>query len=101
MCGIRRRGTRFTRSALIAGRQKQRLAGASPMSYPVSRARSHELAAEQIRKEFHDFDGGLRLQLGAQVGALADDVWAGLLCNRDDRVFDGALRYCALWVGGI
>src|SRR6267143_5919755 len=63
--------------------------------------RTHELAPEQVRKEFHDLDGGLRLQLGAQVGALADDVWAGVLRHRDDRVFDRAVRYRALWVGGI
>src|SRR6202140_110780 len=63
--------------------------------------RTHELAPEQVRKEFHDLDGGLRLQLGAQVGALADDVWAGLLRHRDDRVIDGAFRHRALWVGGV
>src|SRR5258708_14405849 len=63
--------------------------------------RTHELAPEQVRKEFHDLDGGLRLQLGAQVGALADDVWAGVLRHRDDRVIDGAVRYRALWLGGI
>src|SRR5882762_6877529 len=63
--------------------------------------RPHELAPEQVRKEFHDLDGGLRLQLGPQVGALADDVWAGVLRDRDDRVIDRAVRYRALWVGGI
>src|SRR5271157_5153509 len=71
------------------------------MGYPVSHERPHELAAEQIRKEFHDLDRGLRLQLGAQVGALADDVWTRVLRYRDDRVFDLTLRYRTLWRGGI
>jgi hypothetical protein len=39
----------------------------------------HGLAAKQVRKEFPDHHGGLRLQLGSEVGSVAYDVWAGLL----------------------
>src|SRR5271169_2572459 len=126
MCGIRRRGTRFISRDLRSS--DGRLVRLSAIGWPGGGARlstgkiwlydrnhsraydrwvilyckrAHELAAEQIRKEFHDLDGGLRLQLGAQVGALADDVWAGVLRYRNDRVFHRALRYRALWLGGI
>jgi hypothetical protein len=34
----------------------------------------------------------------AQVGGLADDVWPGLLRDRDDRLFHFALRHRALWL---
>src|SRR5271169_677890 len=126
MCGIRRRGTRFISRDLRSS--DGRLVRLSAIGWPGGGARlstgkiwlydrnhsraydrwvilyckrAHELAAEQIRKEFHDLDSGLRLQLGAQVGALADDVWSGVLRHRDDRVFHRALRYRAFRVGGI
>jgi NADH-quinone oxidoreductase B subunit len=48
----------------------------------------HELARKPVRKELPDYHRGLRVQLGAQIGALADDVRTRLLCDRDDRLFE-------------
>src|SRR4029078_1349441 len=49
-----------------------------------------------IRTELRDDLGRLRVQLGPEVGDLAADVRAGLLRDRDDRLFHIALRYRAL-----
>src|SRR5438132_13822352 len=53
-----------------------------------------------LRKKLHDFVGGLRLQLGAQVRHLAAHLWFGLLRHRNDRLHDGPVRYRTLRRGG-
>src|SRR5256885_15355100 len=40
----------------------------------------------KIRKELHDYVGGLCVQLGAEERDLAADVWTGVLRDRNDRV---------------
>ena len=64
--------------------------------------KAHELVTEQIRKEFPDHHGRLRLQLGAEVVGLADDLRLGLLRDRDDcvlhrvSILPGLARRCSV-----
>src|SRR6266576_4501250 len=55
----------------------------------------------KIRKELHDYLGGLCVQLGAEERDLAADIWTGVLCDRNDRVDDFAVRYGEVWSGSV
>jgi len=48
-------------------------------------ASSNGRTGSTVRKELHDYVGGLRFQLGAEERHLAANVWAGVLRDRDDR----------------
>src|SRR5258708_10722112 len=54
-----------------------------------------------VRKEFHDYFSGLRVQLGAEERHLAADVRAGVLRDRDDRFDDFAVRYGEVRSGSV
>src|SRR5713226_725767 len=54
-----------------------------------------------VRKELHDYVGGLRVQLGAEERHLAAHVWTGVLRHRDDRFHDFAVRYGQVRSGSV
>src|SRR5260370_2328083 len=63
--------------AMSSGQLTRRLKSGQIVTNALSEAyslttRPHELAPKQVRKELHDLNGGLRLQLAAHVSALAD-----------------------------
>src|SRR5260370_14497056 len=62
---------------------------------------THGRTGSAVRKEFHDYFGGLRVQLGAQERHLAPDVWAGVLRHRNDRLDDLAVRHGEVWRRGV
>src|SRR5260370_38224524 len=62
-------------------------------SCAAGRMAAYGCTGSAVRKEFHDYVGGLRVQLGAEERHLAAHVWTGVLRQRDDRFDDFAVRY--------
>src|SRR6266403_1520390 len=95
LTGIRRESTVRHFDEAHAGRY-------TPRQSAVRRgASTNGRTGSTVRKELHDYVGGLRFQLGAEERHLAANVWAGMLRDRDDRFDDLAVRYGQVWSGSV